>query len=225
MIGVLGGTFDPVHLGHVGPALDLLRGLPLREIRFVLVRIPAHRASPLASPQDRWRMLCLAVEDQAGLVADDRELRREGASYTVDTLRELREELGGATPLCLIMGSDAFEAFTCWRRWEDILDIANIVIASRPGAALSAQCGAARLLEQRRLATGADLSRSGSGGILPWPVRPIDISATKVRALLAAGEDASAMLPAAVWRYIREHKLYSVSHGATSVSKVNNGNR
>jgi len=225
MIGVLGGTFDPIHLGHIEPALDLLRTLPLREIRFMPVRVPPHRAPPVASAEHRWRMLCLALQDHAGLAGDDRELRRAGASYTVHSLRELRGELGAATPLCLIMGTDAFEIFTSWRRWQEILGTANLVIAARPGALLPEQGDAAQLLQERRLANGADLIRSRSGGILPWPVRPVDISATRIRALLAAGEDASALLPTAVWRYIREHQLYAGARGGTDVSKVGDGNQ
>ncbi len=223
MIGVLGGTFDPVHLGHIEPALELLRALRLREIRLIPLRAPSHRTAPAASAMDRWRMLQLAVQDHPGLRADDRELRRDGPSYTVDTLRELRVELGDRVPLCLIMGNDAFAAFTSWHRWSEILQMAHIVVAARPGSPLPRDGTVAELLEERRLRVAEDLTQRCGGGILPWSVQPVDISATGIRAALAAGGDVSEMLPAAIGRYIREHKLYSTVGGKTNVSKGDDG--
>jgi nicotinate-nucleotide adenylyltransferase len=222
MIGVCGGTFDPVHLGHVQPALDLLEALPLREIRFVPVRTPPHRDSPRASAEHRWRMLKLALKAHAGLVADARELRREGPSYTIDTLRELRAEL--RETLCLIMGNDAFSGFTSWCCWEEILQLAHIVVTTRPGTQLPTHGAVARLLSERRYDAPGDLMRQSSGGVLPCPVRPVDISATTLRAKLEAGGDASAMLPTPVWRYIRSHGLYSVAHAEPKLSKGDDGN-
>jgi nicotinate-nucleotide adenylyltransferase len=215
MIGVLGGTFDPIHLGHVEPARDLLQVLPLREIRFVLARIPPHRNPPLASAMHRWRMLQLALHDHPELVADDRELRRAGLSYTVDTLGELRTESSEA--LCLIVGMDAFANLTTWHRWQDILRLAHIVIIPRPGALLPTTGAAADLLKERRCDSPEALTELVCGGILPQTVRSFDISATAIRAGIAAGKDVSAMLASPVWRYIREHGLYTATSDEAAV--------
>ncbi|HEX2237805.1 MAG TPA: nicotinate-nucleotide adenylyltransferase [Gammaproteobacteria bacterium] len=206
MIGILGGTFDPIHLGHVEPARDLLQMLPLREIRFIPARIPPHRNPPLASAAHRWRMLELAIQDQPGLMADDRELRRAGPSYTVDTLGELHAEL--SEPLCLIIGMDAFANLTTWHRWQDILRLAHIVITTRPGASLPTTGAAADLLKERYCDSPQALTDLLCGGILPRTVRHLDISSSTIRAGIAAGKDVSAMLAPPVWRYIREHGLY-----------------
>lgn len=211
MIGILGGTFDPIHFGHVEPALDLLRALPFSEIRFVPVRVPPHRDPPQASPKHRWRMLKLAVDAKPGLIADDRELRRDGPSYTVDTLRDLRAELGESQALCLIMGADAFAGFTSWHRWQEILGLANLVVTTRPGVQLPSTGAAAELLNQRRCGAPQDLTDIDRGAILPQRVRRLDISASAVREGLAAGQDLSSMLPEPVWRYIHEHSLYGAT--------------
>lgn len=208
MIGVLGGTFDPIHFGHIKPALELLQTLPLREIRFILARKPPHREAPLGGAAHRWRMLKLALETQSGLAADDRELRRDGPSYTIDTVRELRAELGDQQPICLILGADAFAGFTSWRCWGEILERVHIVITARPGSALQADGEAGHLLQERRLRSAGDLARQPGGGILACSLRLLDISATAIRAAIASGEDVSDMLPQPVLRYIRAHDLY-----------------
>ena len=118
LIGVLGGTFDPIHFGHLRPALEILQALELDEIRFVPCRIPAHRATPSITAEQRLALVRLATAGQPGFVADDRELRRAGPSYMVDTLTSLRAEVGDA-PLCLILGTDAFRELLSWRRWRE----------------------------------------------------------------------------------------------------------
>ena len=133
-IGVLGGTFDPIHYGHLRPALELLEALALAEVRFIPCRLPAHRGAPAITPEQRLELVRLATADQPGFVADDRELRRPGRSYMVDTLASLRQDLG-ETPLCLILGGDAFAALHTWRRWEDLSKLAHFIVMQRPGAA------------------------------------------------------------------------------------------
>jgi nicotinate-nucleotide adenylyltransferase len=217
MIGILGGTFDPIHLGHIEPAFDLLRALPLQELRFVLVQIPSHRDLPRASAKHRWRMLELALKGKASLIADDCELRREGPSYTVDTLLDLRAQVGEAQTLCLIMGADAFANFTSWHRWQDILQLANLVVTTRPGAQLPSTGAAAELLSERRCGAAQDLTHVDFGAILLQTVQRLDISATTIREGLAAGRDVSAMLPEAVWRYIHKHGLYGATSSETAI--------
>ena len=131
-VGVLGGTFDPIHYGHLRPALELLETLELSEVRFIPCRIPAHRGAPSITAEQRLELVRLAIIGQPGFVADGRELRRAGPSYMVDTLVALRQELGD-TPLCLILGSDAFQALTTWHRWQALTDLAlpDLVEAAR----------------------------------------------------------------------------------------------
>lgn len=211
MIGVLGGTFDPIHRGHLEPALEIRRGLMLQEVRFIPVGQPSHRATPCASAADRQTMLELALMNREGCVADDRELRRTGPSYTVDTLRDLRAELGAASTLCLIVGADAFLEFNQWREWPKILSLASVVVAARPGSPPPGDGAVADLLRERRCPAPQDLARHPCGAILWYSVHPVDISATAIRKMIAAGQDASAMLPPPVWRYIQEHHLYAAA--------------
>ncbi|MBA2408396.1 MAG: nicotinate-nucleotide adenylyltransferase [Gammaproteobacteria bacterium] len=211
MIGVLGGTFDPIHFGHINPALELLRTLPLREIRFVLARNPPHREPPLADAAHRWRMLELALQAHPRLLPDDNELRRDGPSYTIDTVRALREEVGDVQSLCLILGADAFADFTAWRSWREVLEQVHIVITARPGSSLPTDGVVGRLLQARRVPAPDDLSRRPGGSILACSLHLMDISSTAIRKALAGGDDAGAMLPATVLRYIREYGLYQVT--------------
>lgn len=208
MIGVLGGTFDPVHFGHIRPALDLMKRLPLDEIRFIPCRIPPHRPPPVANAEQRWYMLTTVLHGIPGLRADDTELRRPGPSYTVDTLERLREELGEAETLCLIMGSDAFRGLPGWHRWRDILGLAHLIVVKRPGSGLPLRGEAAGVLERRRVQGPQRLAQDRSGGILVCEVSLLDISATEIRACIAAGEQPRYLLPGAVWSYIRRNGLY-----------------
>ncbi len=135
MIGVLGGTFDPVHFGHLRPALEVRQALGLEELRLIPLRQAVHRSQPQASPEQRLAMLRLAVQGAEGLRIDDRELRRVGESYTYDTLVDLRAELGPAVGLCLLVGGDAFRGFLTWHRPDDILSLAHLIVMRRPGGA------------------------------------------------------------------------------------------
>ena len=132
-IGVFGGTFDPIHYGHLRLAEELADRLQLGEVRIVPARVPPHRAAPKVTSSHRLEMVRLACAGNPRFLVDDRECRREGPSYTVDTLLGLRAELAADTPLCLLMGVDAYLALTTWSRWERLYDLAHIVIAHRPG--------------------------------------------------------------------------------------------
>ena len=132
MIGILGGTFDPIHHGHLRLAVEMREGLGLEELRLIPALQPPHREAPIAGAEDRLAMLEAAVARANALHIDTRELVREGPSYTVDTLLSLRAELP-AQPLCLIIGMDAFCYLDTWHRWQDVLELAHIGIARRPG--------------------------------------------------------------------------------------------
>ena len=207
MIGVLGGTFDPVHYGHLRPAQEVLERLGLERLHVVPAARPPHRAAPLAGATERLRMVELAVAEFPRLVADDREVRRGGVSYTVPTLEDLRAEIG-ARPLCLLLGSDAYTGLPAWHRWERLFELAHIVVMQRPGTPLSRQA-APPWAAPRLCPDPAGLNGRPAGGILYVPVTPRDVSATRLRAMIARGEPPPpGQLPPAVWDYIQRHQLY-----------------
>lgn len=207
-VGILGGTFDPVHFGHLRPALEVLQGLGLAELRLVPGRIPPHRASPKVDPARRLRMLHLAGESVPGLSVDDRELRRAGPSYTVDTLHSLRRELGDR-PLCFLMGSDAFLGLPTWRSWRELTDFAHLVIMRRPGYRVADLPGElAHWIGNRILRDATALRRSAAGGVLFHTVSPLDISATAVRRWIARGFSARFLMPDRVWELAAREGFY-----------------
>ncbi len=216
-IGILGGTFDPIHHGHLRPALEVLEALELAEVRFVPCRIPAHRAAPAVTAEQRLSLVRLAMVDQPGFVADDRELRREGPSYMVDTLVSLREELG-ETPLCLLLGADAFRDLPTWRRWQDLTRWAHLVVMRRPGAAQPLPPVLAEFVAPRAIHDPLALRHDPAGGILFQPVTQLDISATRIRALLARGQSPRYLLPEAVLTAIHDWALYRPPSVETSIS-------
>jgi nicotinate-nucleotide adenylyltransferase len=207
MIGILGGTFDPVHYGHLRPALELLEELELEQLRLIPLAVAVHRAQPAATAQQRLAMLRAAAAEQRGFEVDPREVRRAGRSYTLETLGELRRELPDAT-LCLCVGGDAFNAFLTWHRPLEILELAHLVIMQRPATATPADPHLRALLQQRRCPSPRDLRRSPAGRILLQPVTQLDISATAIRALLAAGRSPRFLLPEPVLEIIEREGLY-----------------
>lgn len=213
-IGVLGGTFDPIHYGHLRLAEELGERLRLEEVRFVPSGTPPHRSAPAVTADHRLAMVQLAVAGNARFKVDAREVRRAGPGYTFDTLKELRAEAGEARPLALLLGADAFLEFATWHRWREIFGLAHVAVAHRPGFPVEqwtarmpqplAREYSARLMQQP-LATHL----SPSGGIVVVPFTALDISATAIRDMLQAGASPRYLLPAAVLDYIRSHELYS----------------
>ena len=211
MLGIFGGTFDPVHFGHLRIALELAQHLELRELRFLPCGRPPHRGAPAAAARDRLNMLRLAVTGQNGFTIDERELRRSGPSYMVDSLQSLREEQG-ARPLCLLLGSDAFQALDTWHRWEHLIELAHLVVAHRPGVAGAPSTAVASLLERCRVDEVRALRRRPAGAILMVPVTQLDISGTRIRELVRAGLSPRYLLPEPVLEYIWREGLYRESN-------------
>jgi nicotinate-nucleotide adenylyltransferase len=207
-IGILGGTFDPIHYGHLRPALELLETLELAEVRFIPCRIPAHRGTPQVTAEQRLALVQAAIAEQSGFIADDRELRREGTSYMVDTLATLRENFGQKTPLCLIVGADAFRDLPTWSRWQDLAKVAHIVVMQRPGAPQALPATLAEWVTPRIAPDASALREQPVGRILFQPVTQLDISATQIRALLARGQSPRYLLPEAVLACIYDWELY-----------------
>ena len=207
-IGILGGTFDPIHYGHLRPALEMLETLQLAEVRFIPCRIPAHRATPLITAEQRLTLVQRAIADQPGFVADDRELRRDGPSYMVDTLASLRDDLGNDIPLCLILGADAFRGLPSWHRWQQLSELAHIVVMQRPGALSSLPPVLEEFIALRRIEEVIALRQKPAGSILFQLVTQLHISATQIRALLAHGQSPRYLLPEAALAYIHDRALY-----------------
>lgn len=196
-LAVFGGTFDPVHIGHLTVAWEAAELLDA-EVRLMPASVPPHRSAPLASSAERVAMLRAALAGQSRLVLDARELEREGPSYTIDTLRELRAEQG-ARPLVLLLGADAFAGLPGWHRWRELFDFAHIGVLSRPGVDALRP---AELIEQvaaRRVDDVAALHAVPCGKLVELAVTPLEISATRIRELLAAGRDPRYLLPAGLF--------------------------
>lgn len=207
-VGIFGGTFNPVHFGHLRSALELKQALNLETVRMIPCGNPPHRERPTISAEHRLNMLKLALEDAGikGLIADDRELKRPELSFTVDTLLSLRDDFPERSRV-LFVGIDAFADFTKWHRWEAILELANLVVITRPGAEFSD--AATRLLKEREVESLSDLARGAAGGIVQKRLTQLDISSTAIRNCFEQQQNPAFLLPAIVMRYIREHQLYS----------------
>ncbi|MDQ3216122.1 MAG: nicotinate (nicotinamide) nucleotide adenylyltransferase [Pseudomonadota bacterium] len=211
-IGLLGGSFDPIHNGHVQLARDALTELDLARIHILPAAQPWQKSRIEAPPEHRAQMVQLAIATVPGLALDMHEIERGGATYTIDTVRALRRHTP-EVPIVLIMGSDQWSRFDTWHEWNEIADTAHIAVALRAGVDSSISLALQALLESRR-GNVADLQTQPGGKVLQFGMTPIDASSTEVRQLLSEPQTAqnrlrlSAMVPAAVLDYIDSHHLY-----------------
>ncbi|WP_299872444.1 nicotinate-nucleotide adenylyltransferase [uncultured Cocleimonas sp.] len=206
MIAIIGGTFDPIHFGHLRPALDIAEKLSLTEVRFIPSATPPHRWQPEASAEDRINMVKLSIEGTKPFILDDREYHREGASYTIDTLKSIRSEIGNDQSFSMILGLDAFQSFTSWKDWKDIVETCHIVIAARPGYQIDATLD--EYLAKRVTDNIDDLKSLAAGKIYFCDVTQLDISATMIRDKLKNQQSCDYLTPAKVCDYIESNKLY-----------------
>jgi nicotinate-nucleotide adenylyltransferase len=209
-IGIFGGTFDPIHYGHLRTALELKQTLDLGPVHFVPCATPPHRSAPLTDGQLRLRMVEAAIKDEPGFIADDRELRRPGLSYTIDTLASFRAELTD-WPLCLLLGMDAFLNLPNWHRWQELFDLAHVVVAHRPGWQAPRAGTLGDLLLARGTTLPADLAARPAGLLHIRPVTQLEISSTDLRDSLRAGRDPKFLVPDAVRQIILETECYAES--------------
>jgi nicotinate-nucleotide adenylyltransferase len=204
LICLFGGTFDPVHNGHLHAARAVRRALRIEQIRLVLSARPSHKGSTGASLNDRWAMLQLACAEHPDLIADDREMHRSRPSYTVETLEALRAGHPRES-LCWVIGSDAFALLDSWHRWQEVIELANLVVLRRPGAFPP-------MSERMRTFTAdhqvQSLAGCHKGGIFILDDVMQEISAAQIRSEIAAGRDVRHLIPAPVALYIKEHHLY-----------------
>ena len=212
-VAIFGGTFDPIHFGHLRLAQELAESIRLEEVRFMPGGTPPHRAVPQVTAGQRLDMARLALGDNPLFKIDDREVRRSGPGYTIDTLTEVRRELGATRPLCLLLGADAFLELATWHRWHELFGLAHLIVAHRPGFPPESwpqrmPQPLAREYEARLLHQPFAVHLSPSGGIATKSIAALDISGSMIRDSLARGVSPRYLLPEPVLDYIRNQNLY-----------------
>ena len=210
-LGILGGTFDPVHHGHLRLAEEVADACGLERVLLIPAALPNLRDAPSTPALHRSAMVKLAARGNARLEVGHRELERAGMSYTVDTLLELRAELGAALPVCLILGADAFLRLPRWSRWRQLFDLCHVVVATRPGYDLDASAAGVAELGAEWRARSAEpraLSARAAGAMTRVDIPLLEISATDLRARMSQGASVRYLLPDAVLDYIAAHRLY-----------------
>ncbi len=208
-IGLLGGTFDPIHFGHLRMGLELCNDLDLANVHIIPCYQPVHRHAPAATPAQRLDMVKVAVSHEPTLYADDREIRRQGPSYMVDTVLELRAEKPN-TPLCLLIGVDAFLNFQSWQRWQTILDHTHIILSHRPNYLMPLSGQIADLIKERLQTDTGFIHEHLAGGILLHPITALEISASAIRKQIALGRNPRYLLPDEVLNYIQQQGTYRI---------------
>lgn len=206
---LLGGTFDPIHNAHLRFAEEAADTLGVPQIRLLPAGQPAHRGEPRATATQRLAMVNIAIAGNPRLAVDAREIERTAPSYTVTTLESLREEHADR-PLCIMVGADAFAGLQTWHRWQDLPRLAHIIVATRPGYALEGSLAPAlaELWHRAQTTQPGDLANASAGLIFPLEITPLDVSASRIRALLRSGRSIRYLVPDAVAAYIDEHGLY-----------------
>ena len=207
-MGLFGGTFDPIHNGHLRTGFELREALRLAEVRFLPTGNPPHRDHTQASAETRLAMVRAAVADQPGFTVDDREVRRSGLSYSVDTLTELRAEYPTRS-LCLLLGMDAYLGLPNWHRWREILALAHIVVAHRPGWKAPVQGPLGEVMVDHGTGAIRDLHDSPAGRIFVHAVTQLEISSTELRQLISRGRDPRYLVPDSVCQLLRETGCYA----------------
>jgi len=208
--GILGGTFDPVHFGHLRLAEEARAALGLGQVRWIPAGRPPHRGAPGVTGEERLAMVQLAIADHPAFILDDAEVRSESPSYTVPTLLRLREECGPEPSLVLLMGADAFLGLSTWKHWRELFHLAHIAVATRPGHELDPAAMPEALAREylARRAMPKDLRQAAAGCVCPFAITPLAISATSIRKTLGNGQSPRYLLPDPVLAYIQQHALY-----------------
>lgn len=208
MFVFMGGTFDPIHNGHLRSALEVQQWLGVEQIHLVPARTTVHRDQPGRTAEQRLAMVEAAVQESSSLTVDAREVVADQPSYTLYTLQQLRAQLGDDQPICMVIGMDSLLGFTRWHGWEQFMSLCHILVLQRPGYPCKAEGELAELLLQHRCDHRAELFEHPCGRILFHEQTPLDISATHIRSLIEAGHSPQYLLPDAVWQYIKQHQLY-----------------
>lgn len=218
LIGIYGGTFDPVHYGHLRVAEELVEHIGFEQLFFVPAGEPRLRDAPLASKDHRAKMVALAIRNNAVFLLDEREIKRAGTSTTVESLREYHAEYNGKAALCFMMGADTFLKIHYWHHWHEIFHLCHLIIVDRPGSIrMLAQKNFPQEIQDacaaRWVTCVNDLARQSHGMIYVAQTTLLDISATKIRSCVAAGKSIRYLLPDVVADYIKTHHLYAGENG------------
>ena len=213
LVGIFGGTFDPIHYGHLRVAEEIVETVGLQKMYFVPAGMPRLRHSPVASPQHRVEIVRLAIQKNPDFVLDEREIYRDGVSYSIDTVREFKQEFGEEVRLCFILGADAFIKLPEWNNWKELFNLCHFIVSSRPGYSLTLikELLSKELREecsQRWVSNTESLRKDTSGLIFIASTTMLDISATSIRAHIAAGRSVRHLVPSVTVNYISENKLY-----------------
>ncbi len=212
LVGIFGGTFDPVHNGHTETIRSLLDLMPFKEVRVIPNGIPPHRPSTLASTQERLQMVSIAFSSFNNIVIDDREIMRQGPSYAIDTAKEVIGLYESSCSVSWIMGTDAFSSIDSWYRWEEFLDLVNIIIMNRPGKTIDKNSLPSKILEERQTDNKEDFISSRRGKILSIKVKPVKVSSSKIRRNIFSGKSVNGMIFLEVEGYIERTNLYIEKH-------------
>lgn len=204
----MGGTFDPIHNGHLRTALEIQQWLGVAQVSLVPSKQPVHRDAPGCTSEQRLAMVNAAVLPETALRADAREVASDKPSYTLLTLQGLREELGEHHPICMVMGMDAYLTLPKWHQWQDFLGYAHIIVVARPGYHFEPDEIMQRFTSANRVTDKAELLSKPAGHVLIHEMTPLGISATQVRQLVTRGNSPRYLLPDPVWAYIKDHNLY-----------------
>jgi nicotinate-nucleotide adenylyltransferase len=219
VLGLFGGTFDPLHIAHLRLAVEAREALGLAEVCFIPAGSPALRDTPQCAAAHRLAMVQRALADMSRFSVDASEVlnvaAKPGPSYTVETLERQRRQHGHERPLVLLLGADAFARLEAWHRWRDLFGLAHIAVATRPGHDLIVGAGGTALDAEfaARHATATDLADAPAGCIVPFTITALEISASAIRQRLATGLSARYLVPDAVLDYIDSHQIYRTPHG------------
>ena len=213
LVGIFGGTFDPIHYGHLRIAEEIVKTVGLQKLYFVPAGMPRLRHSPVASPQHRVEIVRLAIQKNPDFVLDEREINRGGVSYSIDTVREFKQEFGEEIRLCFVLGADAFINLPEWNNWKELFNLCHFIVSTRPGYTLTLikELLSKELREecsQRWVSNTESLRKDTSGLIFIASTTMLDISATSIRAHIAVGRSVRYLIPDIIVNYISENKLY-----------------
>ena len=213
LVGIFGGTFDPIHYGHLRIAAEIVKTVGLQKLHFVPAGMPRLRHSPVASPQHRVEIVRLAIQKNPDFVLDEREINRDGVSYSIDTVREFKQEFGEEVRLCFVLGADAFINLPEWSNWKELFNLCHFIVSTRPGYTLTLikELLSKELREecsQRWVSNTESLRKDTSGLIFIASTTMLDISATSIRAHIAVGRSVRHLVPSVTVNYISENKLY-----------------
>ena len=213
LVGIFGGTFDPIHYGHLRVAEEIVETVGLQKMYFVPAGMPRLRHSPVASSQHRVEIVRLAIQKNPDFVLDEREIYRDGVSYSIDTVREFKQEFGEEVRLCFILGADAFIKLPEWNNWKELFNLCHFIVSTRPGYTftLIKELLSKELREecsQRWVSNTETLKKETSGLIFIASTTMLDISATSIRAHIAVGRNVRHLVPSVTVNYISKNKLY-----------------